>query len=57
MLFHPRRDQWSDHFEPRRCSHRRPTSVGRATVYVLAMNDPRRLELRAELLEQREFQG
>jgi hypothetical protein len=27
------------------------TPAGRATVYVLAMNDTRRLELRAELLQ------
>ncbi len=49
-LFHPRRDVWTDHFEfagPRIVGL---TSAGRVTVYVLAMNDERRVERRAELL-------
>jgi hypothetical protein len=49
-LFHPRRDVWMDHFEfagPRIVGL---TPTGRATVHVLAMNDERRVERRAELL-------
>jgi hypothetical protein len=49
-LFHPRRDQWAEHFLFRGLSIMGITPIGRATVRVLAMNDPRRLELRSELL-------
>jgi hypothetical protein len=48
-LFHPRRDQWSDHFEFDGVRFRGLTAVGRATVAVLAMNDARRMELRSEI--------
>jgi hypothetical protein len=49
-LFHPRRDDWAEHFEfagPRIVGL---TAIGRATIHVLAMNDERRVERRAELL-------
>ncbi len=49
-LFHPRRDRWAEHFLLRGVYMEGITAVGRATVQVLAMNDARRLELRAELL-------
>lgn len=49
-LFHPRRDQWGDHFLFRGVMVDGRTPIGRATVQVLAMNDARRLELRSELL-------
>jgi hypothetical protein len=49
-LFHPRRDEWNSHFRLRGTHIEGTTSVGRATVQVLAMNDARRLELRAELV-------
>jgi HNH endonuclease len=48
-LFHPRQDVWSDHFRfdgPRLVGR---TSKGRATIRVLAMNDPDRVNLRAML--------
>lgn len=48
-LFHPRRDQWAEHFLFRGVRIMGITPVGRATVHVLAMNDVRRLELRSEL--------
>jgi hypothetical protein len=48
-LFHPRRDRWSDHFVFQEMRIEGLTPIGRATVEVLAMNDPRRLELRSEL--------
>ncbi|MFZ0962513.1 MAG: HNH endonuclease [Terriglobia bacterium] len=49
-LFHPRRDQWAEHFLFRGVRIMGITPIGRATVHVLAMNDARRLELRSELL-------
>jgi hypothetical protein len=50
-LFNPRRDSWSHHFVINNVSIIGLTPTGRATVRVLAMNDARRLELRAELLK------
>jgi HNH endonuclease len=52
-LFHPRRDTWSEHFafDGGRVDGR--TATGRATVRLLNMNAPRRVELReAWLLEE-----
>jgi hypothetical protein len=49
-LFHPRRDVWTDHFEFQGPRIVGLTATGRATVHVLAMNDERRVERRAELL-------
>ena len=49
-LFHPRRDQWKDHFVLQDSRIEGTTAAGRVTVHVLAMNDTRRVELRAELL-------
>jgi hypothetical protein len=49
-LFHPRRDRWLDHFTFRGAYIGGLNASGRATIQVLAMNDPRRLELRQELL-------
>ncbi|MBK5290552.1 MAG: HNH endonuclease [Acidobacteriia bacterium] len=49
-LFHPRRDQWHDHFRVREVRIEGTTPIGRATVNALAMNDARRLDLRQELL-------
>ena len=49
-LFHPRRDQWAEHFLFRGVRIEGITAAGRATVHVLAMNDARRLDLRSELL-------
>jgi hypothetical protein len=54
-LFNPRRDLWPDHFRVRAVQIEGITSVGRATVQVLAMNDARRLDLRQELLGRGEF--
>ena len=48
-LFHPRRDRWDEHFLLRGIRIEGKTPVGRATVYVLSMNDARRLELRSQL--------
>jgi hypothetical protein len=49
-LFHPRHDVWTDHFAMIGALILGLTPVGRTTVYVLAMNAPLRLNVRAELL-------
>ena len=49
-LFDPRRNRWEEHFEFQNTKIEGLTPTGRATVRLLAMNDPRRLELRSELL-------
>ena len=49
-LFHPRRDEWPRHFRFNGPHIEGVTPSGRATVRVLALNDARRLELRAELI-------
>ena len=51
-LFHPRQDDWAEHFEwhgGRVIAGR--TAVGRATVHALQMNAPEMVELRALLAE------
>jgi len=47
-LFHPRNDAWPDHFFFRGVEVVGITPTGRATVELLKMNVPRRLELRRE---------
>ena len=39
-LFHPRRDQWGDHFEWNGADLVGTTTVWRVTIQVLAINDP-----------------
>ncbi|MGA2117371.1 MAG: HNH endonuclease [Bryobacteraceae bacterium] len=48
-LFHPRRNEWDEHFLFRGVRIEGRTPAGRATVRLLAMNEARRLELRSEL--------
>jgi len=48
-LFHPRWDQWANHFVLRGARIEGISPVGRATVAALGLNDTRRLALRAEL--------
>jgi len=50
-LFHPRQERWTDHFRWDGIRIEGTTPTGRASVLVLAMNDARRLQLRAELHE------
>lgn len=45
-LFHPRRDNWDEHFFWNGISITGRTSVGRATVRVLVLNGDDRLDLR-----------
>jgi hypothetical protein len=49
QLFHPRRDRWTDHFSLQGVRIIGVTPVGRATVHLLSMNDPRRVELRSAI--------
>ena len=55
VLFHPRRDEWSQHFRYKGPYVEGITPVGRATVRLLMLNDARRLELRAELIARGEL--
>lgn len=54
-LFHPRRDQWPQHFQwdgPRLVGI---TPIGRATIVVLEINLPNRIALRQSLIEEGVF--
>jgi 5-methylcytosine-specific restriction endonuclease McrA len=48
-LFHPRQDQWDEHFEKFGSIIAGKTDVGRTTVRVLCMNNPIRVEFRDTL--------
>jgi hypothetical protein len=50
-LFHPRRDRWPEYFSFEGVRISGLTAAGRATVHVLDLNDPRRLELRTEIMK------
>lgn len=50
-LFHPRRDQWADHFSFASAYIEGLSPSGRATVAMLALNDTWRIELGQDLLE------
>lgn len=50
LLFHPRRAAWTAHFALRGIELVGLTPTGRATVELLQMNAPRRIERRAELI-------
>lgn len=54
-LFHPRRDVWSEHFVLIGVRIVGLSAIGRATVSLLQMNAPRRLERRAELVKREWF--
>jgi 5-methylcytosine-specific restriction endonuclease McrA len=49
-LYHPRSGNWAEHFSTECERIVGITAIGRATVQLLAMNDARRLELRAQIL-------
>jgi HNH endonuclease len=49
-LFHPRRQEWAEHFAMDGAVVTGKTPIGRATVRVLSLNDPVRVEVRAEVL-------
>ena len=50
-LFDPRRNSWADHFYFSEGRIHGRTGTGRATVWLLEMNVPRRLEVRRLLFE------
>jgi 5-methylcytosine-specific restriction endonuclease McrA len=50
-LFNPRQDRWSDHFQFDQGRIVGLTPKGRATVHVLQLNQPERVEERARLME------
>jgi len=49
-LFHPRQDEWSDHFGYDGAVIAGRTSIARTTVSVLKMNEPHRVRVRELLL-------
>jgi hypothetical protein len=49
-LFHPRRDNWVDHFRLREGHFEGLTSVGRATIRLLQINHPDRVAERVLLI-------
>jgi len=51
-LFHPRTDIWAEHFEFERARIVGRTSIGRATIHVLAMNADDLMLIRVELLKE-----
>lgn len=51
-LFHPRRHKWEKHFRWQGAVLVGRTPIGRVTVHVLAMNDPVRVALRQELIDE-----
>jgi hypothetical protein len=50
-LFHPRRDEWYEHFVWDGPHLQGLTSIGRVTIDVLCINDPEAVEFRRLLLE------
>jgi HNH endonuclease len=56
-LFNPRRHKWERHFRWQGTTLVGRTSIGRVTVHVLAMNDPLRVALRQELIDEGLFPG
>ena len=48
-LFHPRRDQWADHFEWAGVRLKSKTAVGRVTIDVLRLNHPDAVAVREAL--------
>ena len=50
FLFHPRRQRWQDHFQFNEAVIEPLTPEGRATVFVLRVNDQERVEERKLLL-------
>jgi hypothetical protein len=52
LLFNPRRHKWHRHFRWRQALLVGRTAIGRATIGVLGINEPRRLALRESLLDE-----
>jgi len=54
-LFNPRRHSWSRHFRWQGASLLGRTAIGRVTIAILRINDPLRVELRQNLIEEGVF--
>jgi hypothetical protein len=54
-LFHPRRHRWGRHFRWREAVLVGRTAIGRATLAVLAINQPDRVALRQALIDEGVF--
>jgi hypothetical protein len=54
-LFNPRRHKWGRHFRWDGALLVGITAIGRVTIHVLQMNDPTRMELRQELIDEGVF--
>lgn len=54
-LFHPRRDDWSEHFEWNGALLAGHTAIGRVTVALLAINHPEYVLLRESLIDEGSF--
>lgn len=54
-LFHPRQDEWDEHFAVVGITIEGLTPTGRATLLLLEMNDENRLEMRSALYESGEW--
>jgi hypothetical protein len=54
-LFHPRLHQWNRHFQWNGATLEGKTAIGRATIRVLRINMPIRIELRQQLFDLDEF--
>ena len=54
-LFHPRRQRWERHFDWNGAILVGRTRIARATIRVLAVNDPDAMAFRAELMEEGVF--
>lgn len=54
-LFHPRRDDWFEHFSWRGATIVGRTAIGRATVMLLAINHPDYVHLRESLISEGTF--
>ncbi|MEX2215815.1 MAG: HNH endonuclease signature motif containing protein [Phycisphaeraceae bacterium] len=51
FLFHPRRDDWADHFTLEHGLLQPRTTVARATIHLLVLNDPQVIEIRRMLVQ------
>lgn len=50
-LYHPRRDNWHDHFQLSNALFLPLTPTGRVTIHLLQLNNPSRIEERILLIE------
>lgn len=54
-LFHPRRDVWTEHFAWAGAELTGLSTIGRATIGVLAINDPLYIKVRESLIAEGQF--